>query len=212
MRKKFLSLLIIFVLLLIQFVPIVLAANDIEEKENNNTTNLVEENEKEKNVVNEKEETDKVKEEETNIEENKNEETKTDEIEPEETNIEEVKNDVEEEKETKKEDIKLDKQEEVLQTRSVESNNVEEVVLDQNEDFSIYIDISGNKINPYEKNGINYFFVPKSADLSSLDIHYTGNIETITGAEFDNTLKQITGVFTNESFFEIKLNDETIKK
>lgn len=91
---------------------------------------------------------------------------------------------------------------------AVDIEELEEVI----EDFSIYAIVDGNKINSYIKDDINYLFLPKTADLTNLEIHYTGNIESIENAEFDKEEKIITGQFENESEFVINLKDgQTIK-
>ena len=75
----------------------------------------------------------------------------------------------------------------------------------KNEDFSVWVNVEGNTINPYIKEDIYYLFIPKSADLSNLIINYTGNIIEVNGANLNSDIKQITGIYSNESNITIKL-------
>ncbi len=93
--------------------------------------------------------------------------------------------------------------------------NIEEDIEQENnaetEDFSVYITNNGNRINSYNKDENTYIFVPKGIELSELKINYTGHIESIDGAYFDESTKQITGNFHNESNFIVNLTDGQTK-
>lgn len=118
-------------------------------------------------------------------------------------------------------DEKVEKITEIIESNETDNNkseneiqNVENIENENTEVITLSFDVNGNKINSYLKDEINYLFVPKGIDLSELDIDYTGNIEAIDNAEFNEETKKITGTFQNNSELIITLKDgqtETVK-
>lgn len=182
MRKKLLSIFIVITMMITYFAPFVLGVNIVENDTENLENDIIEENEK------------------TEFTENMQEEI----VQNNEQIIEEEQEKQEEQSEQERIET-IDEQDEIeVETTTILNEEIEE-------DFSIYTVVNENRINPYIKDGNNYLFLPKSANLSDIVINYTGNIKSVSNAEFDEATKQITCQLKNESQFVITLKDGQTK-
>ncbi|MBR3163394.1 MAG: CotH kinase family protein [Clostridia bacterium] len=99
-----------------------------------------------------------------------------------------------------------------LNNKSEQEDELTEQEEGEIEEFSISVNIDNNAIKPFIKDDIYYLFMPKTANLQKLEIDYTGNIDSISGASIDNTTKKITGSFENNSELTINLKDGKVQK
>lgn len=129
----------------------------------------------------------------------------------EDSNIETTENDIEKNKydggnissksnENKKgETYKIDEPSKNIQSDENVTNHIEPELKSTSravtENFSIYTEVNGNKINPHVKDNINYLFIPKGVDIAAIQIYITGEIENVSGAEYDINNQTITGEF-----------------
>lgn len=84
--------------------------------------------------------------------------------------------------------------------------NVEEVT-EQNEEFSIYLEVTGNRINPYFRDGIYYLFIPQEIKLNNVIINYSGKVTDISAGVINDN-KTITNDFRQKDTIIITANEQ----
>lgn len=104
--------------------------------------------------------------------------------------------------------VELNMESNLTDNMKVLSNSVNKI----NEEFSIYAIVEGRRINSFIKSGKEYLFIPKAANLSNLELHYTGNISSMQYASFNSETKTISGQFQNESQIVITLESGETKQ